>query len=61
MIYRQPSTPYIVANTAVRNKIVRFFICKLPPEDMQIRQKIPLEIDSTNQIFPMISLVEGNH
>jgi hypothetical protein len=36
---------------------VIFFICKLPPEDMQIRYKF--EIDSTDPSFPMVFEVIG--
>jgi hypothetical protein len=35
-------------------KGVVFFICKLPPEDMQIRPKFPMEIVVLEPSFPII-------
>jgi hypothetical protein len=35
-------------------KGVVFFICKLPPEDMQIRPKFSMEIVGLEPRFPMI-------
>jgi hypothetical protein len=36
------------------SKEVVFFICKLPPEDMQIRSKFAMEIVRLEPSFPMI-------
>jgi hypothetical protein len=35
-------------------KGVVFFICKVPPEDMQIRPTFPMEIVGPEPSFPMI-------
>jgi hypothetical protein len=64
VVGNNPLTPYIAVNGRLklmqlqgkqeRQNGVVFFICKLPPEDMQIRPTFSIAIVGLEPSFPMI-------